>query len=152
MNDITFKKRDRTFGHFHTIHLSTVVNPAYQISIVGNFVAANVASTASQRDLGLMFFAIGSLFQLTVFISLWQRLDLLKPQRREKEMGRNAKFFNSSNHPCKHQNFMQAIKNQIWDLPPVLKDFLFITILLLPRSSFLLSFQRSYFSISVVLE
>ncbi|CAM9303663.1 unnamed protein product [Chrysoparadoxa australica] len=59
-----------------------LVNPAYQVSIVGNFILAsfgsNVRAADGTHDLpcqqtGLFFFSVGAMYQLIVLVSLYQK-------------------------------------------------------------------------------
>ena len=47
-------------------------NPAYQLALVGNFVGANLAAQVGLDEIGLFFFAVGTLYYLLVFISIYQ--------------------------------------------------------------------------------
>ena len=49
-------------------------NPTYQLAVIGNFFGANVASRVGEREVSLMLLAIGTVFYLLVFISIYQAI------------------------------------------------------------------------------
>ncbi|PWA62438.1 C4-dicarboxylate transporter/malic acid transport protein [Artemisia annua] len=54
--------------------LSTVANPASQLSVVGNFVGARAAAQMGWKESAMIMFAIGMIHYLVVFVTLYQRL------------------------------------------------------------------------------
>nr|GFA23296.1 S-type anion channel SLAH1-like [Tanacetum cinerariifolium] len=54
--------------------LSTVANPASQLSVVGNFVGARAAAQMGWKESAMMMFALGMIHYLVVFVTLYQRL------------------------------------------------------------------------------
>nr|XP_043630193.1 S-type anion channel SLAH1-like [Erigeron canadensis] len=53
--------------------LSTVANPASQLSVVGNFVGARAAAQMGWKESAMVMFAIGMVHYLVVFVTLYQR-------------------------------------------------------------------------------
>ena len=47
-------------------------NPAYQLAIVGNYIGANLAAQVGLDEIGLFLFAVGTLYYLLVFVSIYQ--------------------------------------------------------------------------------
>ncbi|KAK9078174.1 hypothetical protein SSX86_002231 [Deinandra increscens subsp. villosa] len=62
-----FTKGKRTF-------LSTVANPASQLSVVGNFVGARAAAQMGWGECAMILFSLGFVHYLVVFVTLYQRL------------------------------------------------------------------------------
>ncbi|KAK9077350.1 hypothetical protein SSX86_005687 [Deinandra increscens subsp. villosa] len=54
--------------------LSTVANPASQLSAVGNFVGARAAAQMGWRESAMVMFAIGMIHYMVVFVTLYQKL------------------------------------------------------------------------------
>ncbi|XP_071736736.1 S-type anion channel SLAH4-like [Rutidosis leptorrhynchoides] len=54
--------------------LSTVANPASQLSVVGNFVGARAAAQMGWKESAMMMFALGMIHYVVVFVTLYQRL------------------------------------------------------------------------------
>ncbi|KAL8235462.1 hypothetical protein R6Q59_021562 [Mikania micrantha] len=54
--------------------LSTVANPASQLSVVGNFVGAGAAAQMGWRECGMIMFSLGFVHYVVLFVTLYQRL------------------------------------------------------------------------------
>ncbi|XP_062177471.1 S-type anion channel SLAH1-like [Alnus glutinosa] len=54
--------------------LSTMANPASQLSVIGNFVAAGAAAPMGWRECALCMFSLGITHYLVLFVTLYQRL------------------------------------------------------------------------------
>ncbi|KAL7585532.1 hypothetical protein Lser_V15G45679 [Lactuca serriola] len=54
--------------------LSTVANPASQLSVVGNFVGARAAAQMGWKESAMVMFALGMIHYLVVFVTLYQRM------------------------------------------------------------------------------
>ncbi|KVI02027.1 C4-dicarboxylate transporter/malic acid transport protein, partial [Cynara cardunculus var. scolymus] len=54
--------------------LSTVANPASQLSVVGNFVGARAAAMMGWKESAMVLFALGMIHYVVVFVTLYQRL------------------------------------------------------------------------------
>jgi len=54
--------------------LSTMANPASQLSVIGNFVAAGAAAQMGWRECALCMFSLGITHYLVLFVTLYQRL------------------------------------------------------------------------------
>lgn len=49
-------------------------NPAYQMAVIGNFIGANLAAQVGLEEIGILLFAVGTLYYLLVFISIYQAI------------------------------------------------------------------------------
>ncbi|GJU00411.1 C4-dicarboxylate transporter [Tanacetum coccineum] len=54
--------------------LSTVANPASQLSIIGNFVGARAAAMMGWKEGAMIMFSLGIIHYLVLFVTLYQRL------------------------------------------------------------------------------
>ncbi|PWA55717.1 C4-dicarboxylate transporter/malic acid transport protein [Artemisia annua] len=54
--------------------LSTVANPASQLSIIGNFVGARAAAMMGWKESAMIMFSLGIVHYLVLFVTLYQRL------------------------------------------------------------------------------
>ncbi|MFS7980202.1 putative transporter protein SLAC1/Mae1/ Ssu1/TehA [Helianthus anomalus] len=54
--------------------LSTVANPASQLSVIGNFVGARAAAQMGWRECAIIMFSLGLIHYLVLFVTLYQRL------------------------------------------------------------------------------
>ncbi|KAI3789482.1 hypothetical protein L2E82_02279 [Cichorium intybus] len=54
--------------------LSTVANPASQLSVIGNFVGARAAAQMGWRESAMIMFTLGIVHYLVLFVTLYQRL------------------------------------------------------------------------------
>ncbi|XP_076920245.1 S-type anion channel SLAH4-like [Bidens hawaiensis] len=54
--------------------LSTVANPASQLSMIGNFVAARVVAEMGWKESAMVMFSIGFVHYVVLFVTLYQRL------------------------------------------------------------------------------
>ncbi|KAI3803565.1 hypothetical protein L1987_31721 [Smallanthus sonchifolius] len=54
--------------------LSTVANPASQLSVLGNFVGARAAAHMGWRESAIVMFSLGLVHYLVLFVTLYQRL------------------------------------------------------------------------------
>ncbi|KAI3774891.1 hypothetical protein L1987_49454 [Smallanthus sonchifolius] len=54
--------------------LSTVANPASQLSVLGNFVGARAAAHMGWRESAIIMFSLGLVHYLVLFVTLYQRL------------------------------------------------------------------------------
>ncbi|KAI3712134.1 hypothetical protein L1987_70683 [Smallanthus sonchifolius] len=54
--------------------LSTVANPASQLSVIGNFVGARVAAQMGSKESAMVMFSLGMVHYLVLFVTLYQRL------------------------------------------------------------------------------
>ncbi|KAE8075678.1 hypothetical protein FH972_014372 [Carpinus fangiana] len=54
--------------------LSTMANPASQLSVIGNFVGARAAAQMGWRECALCLFSLGMTHYLVLFVTLYQRL------------------------------------------------------------------------------
>ncbi|KAI3702558.1 hypothetical protein L6452_28301 [Arctium lappa] len=54
--------------------LSTVANPASQLSVVGNFVGARAAAMMGWKESAMVMFVVGMVHYVVVFVTLYQRL------------------------------------------------------------------------------
>ncbi|KAI3716191.1 hypothetical protein L6452_23354 [Arctium lappa] len=54
--------------------LSTVGNPASQLTVIGNFVGAGTAAEMGWKESGMVMFTVGIVHYVVVFVTLYQRL------------------------------------------------------------------------------
>ncbi|KAJ0700952.1 putative transporter protein SLAC1/Mae1/ Ssu1/TehA [Helianthus annuus] len=54
--------------------LSTVANPASQLTVIGNFVGARAAAQMGWRECAIIMFSLGLIHYLVLFVTLYQRL------------------------------------------------------------------------------
>ncbi|CAJ1941387.1 unnamed protein product [Sphenostylis stenocarpa] len=59
--------------------LSTVANPTSQVSVIGNLVSAQVIAEIGWKESAVLMFSLGLVFYLVIFITLYQRLTVLRP-------------------------------------------------------------------------